>query len=480
MSDGNRQWALRITAAVVSLIAFLLVEHSTIAAVIAYYPFDTETAGVTPDFSGLANDATLVNGASGATATISSTSPILGAGTLFTTPKSTTSTSGTSALARVADGDADFDRTYDEFTVSLWIKPTSQSGSTTGWTELPAASTTGSGARLISGKSAGNGQRGWQLSKTPNAGNNQLSFSYFSDATGSAGTSENITHTFTTPQSDAEYMHVAVVYDDSDGPNTSFGMYINGILSTLIPAASPNAGTAVFGGARQTQLNGINGNAFQIANRGDSTGGTSAGFIGSIDDYLLLDNAATNVEIALVHGLGRLASVSAGAGVITPGVDGEILAVRNAYLTGVDGTSAAAGGRTWVRQPSVGAGPIGTIGGTVAGNDAFIVLGSDGSGVKVSTLTLHAGDFDGDGDVDGADFVAWQTNFPKPTGAVLSEGDADGDGDVDGADFVVWQTNFPFTPSPGTSPVPEPAAGILSLIAACCLVAMRCRRSTRS
>jgi fibronectin-binding autotransporter adhesin len=70
----------------------------------------------------------------------------------------------------------------------------------------------------------------------------------------------------------------------------------------------------------------------------------------------------------------------------------------------------------------------------------------------------HAGDFDSDGDVDGADFVAWQTNFPKATGATLSEGDADADGDVDGADFVVWQTNFPFTPGPGASPVPEPGA----------------------
>jgi hypothetical protein len=75
------------------------------------------------------------------------------------------------------------------------------------------------------------------------------------------------------------------------------------------------------------------------------------------------------------------------------------------------------------------------------------------------------GDFDGDGDVDGADFVAWQTNFPKAADATLSEGDADGDGDVDGADFVVWQTNFPFTPSPGASPVPEPAAALLAAFA---------------
>lgn len=77
---------------------------------------------------------------------------------------------------------------------------------------------------------------------------------------------------------------------------------------------------------------------------------------------------------------------------------------------------------------------------------------------------IHAGDFDGDGDVDGADFVAWQTNFPKASGAKWADGDADSDGDVDGADFVVWQTNFPFTPSPGTSPVPEPQSVLLLVV----------------
>jgi hypothetical protein len=74
------------------------------------------------------------------------------------------------------------------------------------------------------------------------------------------------------------------------------------------------------------------------------------------------------------------------------------------------------------------------------------------------------GDFDGDGDVDGADFAVWQSHFPTGTGATLATGDADGDGDADGADFVVWQTNFPFTPGPGVSPVPEPQAVVLALI----------------
>jgi hypothetical protein len=103
--------------------------------------------------------------------------------------------------------------------------------------------------------------------------------------------------------------------------------------------------------------------------------------------------------------------------------------------------------------------------------EVFGTTTSGTGGTRLNGFELHAvvaaqpGDFDGDGDVDGADFVAWQTNFPKATGATLAEGDADGDGDVDGADFVVWQTNFPFSPAPGATPVPEPAAWLLGLIA---------------
>jgi hypothetical protein len=89
----------------------------------------------------------------------------------------------------------------------------------------------------------------------------------------------------------------------------------------------------------------------------------------------------------------------------------------------------------------------------------------------------HPGDFDSDGDVDGADFVAWQTNFPLASGATLGQGDADGDGDVDGADFVVWQTNFPFTPGPGVSVVPEPGSiVIIGLAMPALLVVARWRR----
>src|SRR5262249_16207911 len=59
-----------------------------------------------------------------------------------------------------------------------------------------------------------------------------------------------------------------------------------------------------------------------------------------------------------------------------------------------------------------------------------------GGDIMLNFGALHDGDFDGDGDVDGADFVAWQTHFPTASGATRADGDADGDGDVDGADFV--------------------------------------------
>lgn len=85
---------------------------------------------------------------------------------------------------------------------------------------------------------------------------------------------------------------------------------------------------------------------------------------------------------------------------------------------------------------------------------------------SVTTLELSAlaGDFDGDRDVDGADFVVWQTNFPKSTGASWSQGDANGDGIVNGADFAVWQTQFAGG-GPGSEVVAEPASTAYAIVA---------------
>ncbi|MCC7085627.1 MAG: PEP-CTERM sorting domain-containing protein, partial [Pirellulales bacterium] len=55
---------------------------------------------------------------------------------------------------------------------------------------------------------------------------------------------------------------------------------------------------------------------------------------------------------------------------------------------------------------------------------------------------------------------------------------ANGDGAVDGADFVIWQTNFPFPTGPGAAPVPEPC-GLMLFGAGCVglIVGLRKRRS---
>jgi T5SS/PEP-CTERM-associated repeat protein len=97
-----------------------------------------------------------------------------------------------------------------------------------------------------------------------------------------------------------------------------------------------------------------------------------------------------------------------------------------------------------------------------------------------NTLTLSVvsgpggitADFDGDGDVDGADLVKWESGFGDSTGAVKGDGDADGDGDVDGRDFLSWQKELGSGPpaSPSTGAVPEPSTALLLAAMTVCLL----------
>jgi ELWxxDGT repeat protein len=68
------------------------------------------------------------------------------------------------------------------------------------------------------------------------------------------------------------------------------------------------------------------------------------------------------------------------------------------------------------------------------------------------------GDFNSDGYVDGADFLAWQRGLGiVAPNAVRTDGDADNDMDVDVADLSVWQSQF------GTSaPLIPAASGLIS------------------
>jgi hypothetical protein len=98
------------------------------------------------------------------------------------------------------------------------------------------------------------------------------------------------------------------------------------------------------------------------------------------------------------------------------------------------------------------------------GEVAFMATFTDGSsGVFVSDVAKSSpGDFDGDLDVDGADFLVWQRGSGNLGGGHPGNGDANYDGNVNGADLDVWKTKFAVAPATSaTANVPEPGATAL-------------------
>ena len=84
-------------------------------------------------------------------------------------------------------------------------------------------------------------------------------------------------------------------------------------------------------------------------------------------------------------------------------------------------------------------------------------------------------DFDGDGDVDGKDFLAWQRGFN--TGTTKAQGDANGDSMVNSADLAIWQSQYGTPPLSATfASVPEPSAIVLVFVSAFSCAISRQRR----
>lgn len=85
-------------------------------------------------------------------------------------------------------------------------------------------------------------------------------------------------------------------------------------------------------------------------------------------------------------------------------------------------------------------------------------------------------DFDGDGNVDGRDFLAWQRGLGITSGALPEQGDANGDGAVNADDLEFWSTQYgansnsyaAMEQTQGMQPpgflahsIPEPSTGLL-------------------
>jgi hypothetical protein len=106
---------------------------------------------------------------------------------------------------------------------------------------------------------------------------------------------------------------------------------------------------------------------------------------------------------------------------------------------------------------------------TANGDQATMDIDVDGTvlatGQFTAALSAASADFDGDSDVDGADFHAWQRGRGIVQNAVAGDGDADLDGDVDNDDYAIWASQFGATPATiHAAAVPEPATGGLFVL----------------
>jgi autotransporter-associated beta strand protein len=109
-----------------------------------------------------------------------------------------------------------------------------------------------------------------------------------------------------------------------------------------------------------------------------------------------------------------------------------------------------------------------------AGSQWAVEYGQNSVTLSRLANAFNSADFDFDGDIDGADFLAWQRNV----GTVGPMGDANADGAVNALDLNVLKAQFgqPAPSLPASQPVPEPAA-VLMCVAAL-LVTLGRRRVT--
>mgnify|MGYP001480222577 CR=1 FL=1 len=100
--------------------------------------------------------------------------------------------------------------------------------------------------------------------------------------------------------------------------------------------------------------------------------------------------------------------------------------------------------------------------GLVSVGDVFV----DNIVVSLNSSAVENADFNGDGIVDGADFVIWQRGLG--VGSSLETGDANADAAVDGQDLAIWSAQFGPVSSASTfaAGVPEPAGMVLLACAA--------------
>ena len=348
---------------------------------------------------------------------------------------------------------------------------------------------------VSSGIATGAGPESWQIDYrgTPNVGS--------TPADGSVGTPNNVSVFGNI--SGGEFRHFAVVHD-ADGIDNGISVYLDGSLATDNNWA---------GGRDSIEFLRL------FRNRNENA---TQYFDGSLSDVRVYNNALSESEVQdLVPGFGddlltlEVNTTNGQINILGPSVEPQdVIAYRvetdddSATLdfgnwTGLQANSFDDGG--WERAGGSSAAVVAEVrleGATTFDSNSVASLGSlydevadlrnlEFSFIRSDQSTVSglieyvvseglAGDFNGDGVVDAADYPIWRDNLGTSFD-LNGNGDESGDsaGVVDEADYALWRSEFGSTSASAivaTAPVPEPGSMALGgLTVAVCLAWSRLR-----
>jgi hypothetical protein len=113
---------------------------------------------------------------------------------------------------------------------------------------------------------------------------------------------------------------------------------------------------------------------------------------------------------------------------------------------------------------------------TVFTDGSFLKYGyANGTLQGIEHFSASNGDYNHDGNVDGADYILWRKLLGSSV-AAGSGADGDGDGVIGPGDYAVWRVKFGTAAAQSAATaVPEPAATVLLFIFAAAIAAFRHR-----
>jgi hypothetical protein len=214
----------------------------------------------------------------------------------------------------------------------------------------------------------------------------------------------------------------------------------------------------------------------QAAQNWDETTATFTSVPGTAFD---MNSGTRSIDASKVLLLGEFASGSAGEGATVGFTNPDLTVFLNMLAYRTDGSDIVTlllerqnSSTTEARFASSEATSLETGGAAPAGTFAPRLV--------LSAIPNFAADFNNDGQVDAADLAILKGGFGLGAGALQAQGDADGDGAVNGSDFLIWQRQATGVAATGaTNAVPEPHAATSLLVLLAGQLASRRKHASR-